>query len=64
MLFGGGPNLADFGRVVDALVAGELDPGPIIGMTVDLDGVPDAFDLARRAAGPARIMIHPHGAVA
>ena len=56
--------LDDFGRVVDALVAGELDPGPIIGMTVDLDGVPDAFDLARRAGGPARIMIHPHGAVA
>jgi threonine dehydrogenase-like Zn-dependent dehydrogenase len=64
MLFGGGPNLDDFGRVVDALVAGELDPGPIIGMTVDLDGVPGAFDLARRAAGPARIMVHPHGAVA
>jgi threonine dehydrogenase-like Zn-dependent dehydrogenase len=64
MLFGGGPMLADFGRVVDALVAGDLDPGPIIGMSVDLDGVPDAFDLARRAEGPARIMIHPHGAVA
>jgi len=64
MLFGGGPTLADFGRVVDALVAGELDPGPIIGTAVDLDGVPDAFDLARRAEGPARIMIHPHGAVA
>jgi threonine dehydrogenase-like Zn-dependent dehydrogenase len=64
MLFGGGPTLADFGRVVDALVAGELDPGPIIGMAVDLDGVPDAFDLARRAEGPPRIMIHPHGAIA
>jgi len=63
MLFGGGPQLSDFDRVVDALVAGEIDPAPIIGMAVDLDGVPDAFDLARRAAGPARIMIHPHGAV-
>ncbi len=63
MLFGGGPQLSDFGRVVDALVAGEIDPDPIIGMAVDLDGVPDAFELARRASGPARIMIHPHGAV-
>lgn len=34
---------------------------PVIGMTVDLDGVPDALQLARRADGPARIMIRPAG---
>lgn len=61
ILFGGGPQLADFGRVVDALVAGQLDPSPIIGMAVGLDGVPEAFDVARRAEGPARIMVHPNG---
>lgn len=62
ILFGGGPQLADFGRVVDALIAGGVDPSPIIGLAVGLDEVPGAIDLARRAEGPARIMVHPHGA--
>jgi threonine dehydrogenase-like Zn-dependent dehydrogenase len=59
--FGGGPKQQDWYGTLDAIVAGELDPGPVIGMKVDLDGVPVALDLARGASGPARIMIHPNG---
>jgi hypothetical protein len=28
-------------------------------MVVGLDGVPDAIDLARKAQGPPRIIVHP-----
>ena len=59
--FGGGPQREDWYGTLDAVLAGELDPSPVIGMTVDLDGVPAALDLARSGKGPARIMIHPHG---
>jgi hypothetical protein len=31
----------------------------MIGMVIDLDGVPDAFEMARRHEGAPRIMIHP-----
>jgi threonine dehydrogenase-like Zn-dependent dehydrogenase len=59
--FGGGPQREDWYGTLDAVLAGELDPSPVIGMTVDLDGVPAALDLARGGKGPARIMIHPGG---
>jgi threonine dehydrogenase-like Zn-dependent dehydrogenase len=59
--FGGGPKGQDWYGTFDAICAGELDPSPAIGMIIDLDGVPDALDLARSADGPARIMIHPNG---
>ena len=61
--FGGGPKHEDWYGTLAAVVAGDLDPSPVIGMVVDLDGVPEAIDLARRADGPARIMIHPFGDV-
>ena len=35
-------------------------PAHIIGMVIGLDGVPDAIDLARKALGPPRIIIHPY----
>ena len=57
--FGGGPKHEDWYGTLAAICAGELDPSPVIGMIVDLEGVPDALDVARRADGPARIMIHP-----
>src|SRR4029078_11672062 len=53
--FGGAPGGDDWYRTLDAIIAGVLDPRPSIGMTVDLDGVPDAIDLARRAEGAPRI---------
>ena len=61
--FGGGPKHEDWYGTLAAVVSGSLDPSPVIGMVVDLDGVPDAIDLARRADGPARIMVHPFGAM-
>jgi threonine dehydrogenase-like Zn-dependent dehydrogenase len=57
--FGGGPEPSDWYGTLDAICRHELDPSPVIGQVVDLDGVPEALDLARRADGPARIMIHP-----
>jgi len=58
--FGGAPGGDDWYRTLDAIVAGDLDPSPSIGMRVDLDGVPDAIDLARKAEGPPRIIVHPN----
>jgi len=59
--FGGAPGGDDWYRTLDAIISGALDPRPSIGMTVDLDGVPDAIDLARRAEGAPRIIVHPNG---
>ncbi|MED5816394.1 zinc-binding dehydrogenase [Mycolicibacterium sp. 050232] len=59
--FGGGPWPQDWYGTLDAIVAGDLDPTPSIGMVVPLDEVPDALDLARRSAGPARIIVRPNG---
>lgn len=47
-------------RRVDAISEGRLDPLPSVGMVVTLDGVADALDLARKAQGPPRIIVHPH----
>jgi hypothetical protein len=38
---------------------GRLDPRPSIGMTIGLDEVPGAIELARRSDGPPRIVVHP-----
>jgi threonine dehydrogenase-like Zn-dependent dehydrogenase len=59
--FGGAPGGEDWYHTLDAVVAGTLDPRPSIGMTVGLDGLPDAIELARRAHGPPRIIVHPNG---
>ena len=57
--FGGAPGADAWYGTLDAVIAGRLDPRPSIGMVVDLDGVPDAIDLARKAQGPPRIIVHP-----
>jgi threonine dehydrogenase-like Zn-dependent dehydrogenase len=59
--FGGGPGADSWYGTLAAIVEGRLDPRPSIGMVVDLDGVPDAIDLARKAQGPPRIVVHPNG---
>ncbi len=59
--FGGGPGADAWYGTLAAIVAGRLDPLPSVGMVVDLDGVPDAIDLARKAQGPPRIVVHPNG---
>ena len=58
--FGGGPQGEDWYGTLAAIVAGRLDPLPSVGMTVGLDGVVDALDLARNAQGPPRIIVHPY----
>jgi threonine dehydrogenase-like Zn-dependent dehydrogenase len=62
--FGGGPHPQDWYGVLDAVVAGRLDPTPSIGSVIGLDEVPEALDMARRSAGPPRIVVHPNGDVA
>jgi threonine dehydrogenase-like Zn-dependent dehydrogenase len=57
--FGGAPGPDAWYGTLDAIVSGRLDPRPSIGMVVGLDGVPDAIDLARKAQGPPRIIVHP-----
>lgn len=59
--FGGGPWPQDWYGTLDAIAEGTLDPTPSIGSVVPLDAVPEAIDLARRSAGPPRIMVHPNG---
>lgn len=59
--FGGGPMPQDWYGTLDAIIEGRLNPLPSIGKIVDLDDVPAALDLARRSAGPPRIIVHPNG---
>ncbi len=59
--FGGSPGGEAWYGTLDAIVAGRLDPRPSIGMVIGLDGVPEAIDLARKAQGPPRIIVHPNG---
>ena len=61
--FGGGPMPQDWYGVLDAVVAGKLDPLPSVGKIIGLDEVPDALDQARRSEGPPRVVIHPNGDV-
>jgi threonine dehydrogenase-like Zn-dependent dehydrogenase len=58
--FGGAPGAEAWYGTLDAVLSGRLDPRPSIGMVVGLDGVPDAIELARKAAGPPRIIVHPY----
>jgi threonine dehydrogenase-like Zn-dependent dehydrogenase len=57
--FGGAPGPDAWYGTLDAILSGRLDPRPSIGMVVTLEGVPDAIELARKADGPPRIVVHP-----
>ena len=59
--FGGGPHPEDWYGTLDAVCDGRLDPLPSVGKVIGLDEVPDALDLARKAQGPPRIVVHPNG---
>jgi threonine dehydrogenase-like Zn-dependent dehydrogenase len=59
--FGGGPHPEDWYGTLDAISDGRLDPLPSVGMIIGLDEVPEALDLARKAQGPPRIVVHPNG---
>jgi threonine dehydrogenase-like Zn-dependent dehydrogenase len=58
--FGGGPMPQDWYGTLDAIAEGRLDPLPSVGGVIDLDGVPDALEQARRSDGPPRIVVHPN----
>ena len=57
--FGGGPLPDDWYGTLDAVCDGRLDPLPSVGRIIGLDDVPEALELARRAQGPPRIIVHP-----
>ena len=57
--FGGGPLPDDWWATFEAVCEGRLDPLPSVGRVIGLEDVPDALDLARRADGPPRIVVHP-----
>ena len=62
--FGGGPMPQDWYGTLDAIVEGRLDPLPSVGRVIELDGVPDALDQARKSDGPPRIVVHPNAGAA
>ena len=45
-------------ELLDDVLAGTLDPAPVLNMTVDLDGVPDGYEAmdTRRAI---KVMVRP-----
>ena len=53
---GGGPMPDDWYECLDHVVAGTLDPMPLMGETVSLDELADAVDRARSASAPVRIV--------
>jgi threonine dehydrogenase-like Zn-dependent dehydrogenase len=58
--FGGGPSMTHWNEAFEEVCSGRLDVAPMFGYTVDLAGVPAAIDEARKASGPARIIVKPH----
>jgi threonine dehydrogenase-like Zn-dependent dehydrogenase len=57
--FGGAPGGDAWYATLADVCEGRLDPAPAIGMVVGLDDLPEAMDLARKAQGPPRIIVHP-----
>jgi len=53
---GGGPSAEDWYECLDLVCRGDLDPTPLIGETVDLDGLTDAIERARSSEAPPRIV--------
>jgi threonine dehydrogenase-like Zn-dependent dehydrogenase len=51
---GGGPMPDDRYACLDAVVDGTIDPMPLLGETVSLEELPDAFDRARQPTAPVR----------
>ena len=57
--FGGAPAPEDWYGTLAAVCEGRLDPLPSVGMVIGLEDVPRAIEMARRAEGPPRIVVHP-----
>lgn len=54
--YGGGPSAEDWYECLDLVCRGDLDPTPLIGETVGLDGLVDAIARARSSSAPPRIV--------
>lgn len=48
---------AEFTTVIDAFAGGQIDPGALLGPTVGLDQVDEAFDLVRAGATDGRVLV-------
>ena len=57
--FGGGPAIGDWYEMLDLVACGAIDPSPLVGETVDLDGLPEAITRARSSQAPVRIVFTP-----
>jgi threonine dehydrogenase-like Zn-dependent dehydrogenase len=57
--FGGSPEFRDWYGTLASVCEGRLDPLPSVGLTIGLDDVPAAMEMARRGEGPPRIIIRP-----
>ena len=53
---GGGPQPDDWYDCLDLVIAGSLDPMPLVGETVPLERLAEAIDRARSADAPVRIL--------
>ena len=54
----------DVQRVTGVPAARAINAGRHLGGFFGLDEVPAALDLARKSAGPTRIVVHPNGDIA
>jgi (R,R)-butanediol dehydrogenase / meso-butanediol dehydrogenase / diacetyl reductase len=49
----------EFLEVIDAFASGAVDPGAMIGPTLQLNRIAEAFDLVRNAAVEGRVLVNP-----
>jgi (R,R)-butanediol dehydrogenase / meso-butanediol dehydrogenase / diacetyl reductase len=49
----------EFRKVIDAFVDGSIDPSPMVGPTLELSRVGEAFDLVRTVAVHGRVLVSP-----
>jgi (R,R)-butanediol dehydrogenase / meso-butanediol dehydrogenase / diacetyl reductase len=52
----------EFREVIDAFASGAVDPSAVIGPTLRLDRIGEAFDLVRNAAVEGRVLVSPNAA--
>ena len=50
----------EFREVIDAFTSGAVDPSAVIGPTLQLNRIAEAFDLVRNAAVGGRVLVSPN----
>jgi (R,R)-butanediol dehydrogenase/meso-butanediol dehydrogenase/diacetyl reductase len=51
--------LSDFSTVIDAFTAGTIDPSKVVGPTIGLERLDDAFEMVRHASAEGRVLVTP-----